>query len=42
MTVSLVNEGPYTILLDSEILEGPRKRAGVHDYDGTRELSRGE
>lgn len=24
MTVSLVNEGPYTILLDSEVLSGPR------------------
>jgi len=24
MTVSLVNDGPYTILLDSEVLSGPR------------------
>lgn len=24
MTVSLVNDGPYTILLDSEVLAGPR------------------
>ncbi len=39
MTVSLVNDGPYTILLDSEILEGPRRRAGIRDSGGTGELS---
>jgi D-aminoacyl-tRNA deacylase len=25
MTVSLVNDGPYTIILDSEVLSGPRR-----------------
>ena len=30
MTVSLVNDGPYTILLDSETLAGPRRRASSH------------
>lgn len=28
MTVSLVNDGPYTILLDSEVLSGPRSGRG--------------
>lgn len=31
MTVSLVNDGPYTILLDSEVLAGPR--SGRHQGD---------
>jgi D-tyrosyl-tRNA(Tyr) deacylase len=30
MTVSLVNDGPYTILLDSETLAGPRGRRRAH------------
>jgi len=29
MTVSLVNDGPYTILLDSEVLSGPRSGRGA-------------
>ena len=31
MTVSLVNDGPYTIVLDSEVLSGPR--SGRHEGD---------
>ena len=31
MTVSLVNDGPYTILLDSEVLSDPRSGRGEGD-----------
>jgi D-tyrosyl-tRNA(Tyr) deacylase len=31
MTVSLVNDGPYTVALDSEVLTGPR--SGRHEGD---------
>jgi D-aminoacyl-tRNA deacylase len=35
MIVSLVNDGPYTIVLDSDVLEGPRggKKSGAEGTD---------
>jgi D-tyrosyl-tRNA(Tyr) deacylase len=42
MTVSLVNDGPYTILLDSETLAGPRRRSEVPGSGGSSEHSREE
>jgi D-tyrosyl-tRNA(Tyr) deacylase len=35
MTVSLINDGPYTILLDSESLAAPRRRASRGPGEGT-------
>jgi len=42
MTVSLVNDGPYTVLLDGETLAGPRRRASVRGSGGTSGRSREE
>ncbi len=39
MTVSLVNDGPYTILLDSKELAGPRRGAGGRRSGANPDLS---
>ena len=36
MVVSLINDGPYTILVDTDELESPR-RGGGREGGGTRE-----
>jgi D-tyrosyl-tRNA(Tyr) deacylase len=42
MTVSLVNDGPFTILLDSETLAAPRRGAGTRESGATSALPQGD
>lgn len=42
MTVSLVNDGPYTILLDSETLAGPRRGTNDHGPSVDSQLPEGD